>query len=66
MYARNLHTDKVVADTVVAGFMKVFEAETLENAIEIFENLANPGLQVQRRPVGHHWQPAGGWMRQSG
>ena len=40
LYARNFHSDKMVADSVVAGFLKVFEAETLDRAIQVFENLA--------------------------
>ena len=39
-YARNFHTDTIVADTMVAGFLKVFEAETLGSAAALFENLA--------------------------
>ena len=39
-FARNIHSDKVVADTVVAGILKVFEAESTAVAIEVFKNLA--------------------------
>ena len=39
-YARNLHSDKVVADTLVAGLMKVFEAENVGLALKVFKNLA--------------------------
>ena len=39
-YARNFHTDKIVADTLVAGFLIVFEAKTLGSAAKLFENIA--------------------------
>ena len=39
-FARNLHKDKVVADTLIAGILMVFEAETFKSAMKIFENLA--------------------------
>lgn len=40
LFARNLHSEKMIADTFVAGLMKVFEAESLAVALKVFENLA--------------------------
>ena len=40
-YARNLHADKTVSDTVVAGLMKVFQAESLERALQVFRTLVD-------------------------
>ena len=40
LYARNIQTDKAVADTLVAGFLKVLEADTLGRATQVFEDLA--------------------------
>ena len=40
LFARNLHSDKLVSDTLVAGLLKVFEADSLATALKVFENLA--------------------------
>ena len=40
LFARNLHSDKLVADTLVAGLLKVLEADSLATALKVFENLA--------------------------
>ena len=40
LFARNFHSDKLVADTLVAGLLKVFEADSLATALKVFENLA--------------------------
>ena len=39
-FARKSHTDKTVADTLVAGVLKVFEAESFQSALQVFEKLA--------------------------
>ena len=40
-FARNLHRDKVIADTVVAGILKLFEAKSIDEAIKIFQTLVH-------------------------
>ena len=40
-YARNVHSDKAVADTVVAGILKVVEAESIGAALQVFKTLVD-------------------------
>ena len=40
-YARNLHSEKTIADTVVAGMMQVFQADSLEKALQVFRTLVD-------------------------
>ena len=40
-FARNMHSDKAVADTVVAGILKVIEADSIEAALKVFKTLVD-------------------------
>ena len=52
-YARNLHQNKVIADTAVAGILKLFEAESIDEAIKIFQTLVHihcsPDISTEAR-----------------